>query len=80
MSLEYKILESPNKNGVFTIKIDAGKLSFNHSLIHKNEEYEEFGVDDYGFELVNNQKIYHINGHVITFKEFSFISTVIEDL
>lgn len=80
MSIEYKILESPNKNGTLTLKIEDDELAFNHTLIHKKEEFEEFGINDTGIEKINDQKIYHINGHVITFKEFRFISKVIENL
>ncbi len=80
MSVEYKTLESPNNIGTLTLKIEDNQMSFNHTNIHESEEYEEFGLNDYGIEMINDRKVYHINGHIITYKEFRFINRVIEDL
>ncbi len=79
MNIEYLELESPHKRGKITLKIEDEHLSFNHTLIHKKEEYEDFGVNDYGIEIVKNHKIFHINGHVITFNEYKFVHSTIID-
>lgn len=80
MSIEFRILESPNKNGTLTIKIENAALAFNHTHIHKKDEFEEFEIHDMGIQNINGQKVYHVNGHIITFKEFKFINKVLDDL
>ncbi len=80
MSIEYKTLESPKSIGTLTLKIEDNQLSFNHNHIHERDEYEDFGFDDFGIEMINDRKVYHINGHPISYKEFRFINRVIEDL
>jgi len=79
MSIVYKILESHKNVGVFTIRIEDGKCAFNHSFIHTKDEFEDFEVDDVGIENLNGIQVYHINGHIITYKEFKFITKVLED-
>lgn len=79
MSIEYRILESLKKQGVLTLRIEDGQFAFNHTLYHEKDEYEEFGLTDFGFEIVKDRKIYHVNGQIITYPEFRFVSSVIDD-
>ncbi len=80
MSIEYKILENPSRGGTLTIKIEDNQLSFNHTKIHEKDEFEEFTPDDMGYEMINQKKTFHINGQIISDKEFEFVENIIEDL
>lgn len=80
MKIEYKTLEGPRKQGNLTIRIDNEQLAFNHTLIHKKDVYEEFVANDIGYEVVNGIKMYHVNGHILTFDEFKYITYIIRDL
>ncbi len=77
---EYKTLENTKKGGILTIRIEAHELAYNHTLIHEKEVFEPFEADDIGLVVVNNCNFYHINGRVITPREFKFIKNIIEDL
>lgn len=80
MKTEFKILEGTNRNGTFTIKIEGTQMSFNHTHIHERNEFEDFEPNNLGHELIKGRIVYHINGHIITLKEFNFLKNVIEDL
>lgn len=76
---EYLILESPHKRGVLTLRFEDDQVFFNHTLIHEKDEYEAFDANDYGIEMLNNHKAYHINGHIITYDEYRFIHGALSD-
>lgn len=79
MSIVFRVLENLNKEGILTIKIEDDICWFNHSMIHTKDEFEEFGVNDFGIVNLNGIEVYHINGHIITNKEYKFILKVFED-
>lgn len=77
---EYRILENSAKEGVLTLKLDGVNTSFNHSLVHGKDVFEDFEWDDCGIVEVKGVNLHHINGKVITAKEYKFVREVIQDL
>lgn len=80
MNLEYKILESSTKEGVLTVKIENMKLAFNHSLVHNKDDFEDFEHYDCSIVKVKGVNLYHINGRVITLKQYKFVRDIINDM
>ncbi len=81
MGIEFQILEGTKKRGIFTVKIEEGKyFSFNQSLLHNKDYFEEFEPSDVDIEIVNGIEIYHINGQIISFEEFKFVTNIIKEL
>lgn len=77
---EYRILENSAKDGILTIKINGVNLAFNHSLFHDKDIFEEFDWDDCGVVNVKGLDMHHINGRIISTKEFKFVKDIISDL